>query len=143
MIGVQLTIPIFTGGYRSAKHEEALHLVDKARSDGEFLHQQIALQTRAAWLGITVGASRITALEQAHKASQSRLEATRLGRTVGDRTTLDLLNAENAATAAELSLLQARIALTQDRLRLAAAIGSLDEEHLRTIDNLLQHQEAR
>ncbi len=142
MIGVQLTIPIFTGGYRSAKHEEALHLVDKARSDGELLRQQIALQTRAAWLGITVGAGRIAALEQAHKATQSRLDATRLGLSVGDRTTLDLLNAGNAATAAELSLLQARIALVQDRLRLAAATGSLDEEHLRAIDNLLQHEEA-
>jgi len=142
MIGVQLTIPIFTGGYRSAKHEEAAHLVDKARSEGELLRQQIAQQTRTAWLGISIGAGRITALEQAHKASQSRLEATRLGLSEGDRTTLDLLNAENAATAAELFLLQARIALAQDRLRLAAATGSLDEEHLRTINNLLQHQES-
>lgn len=140
MIGVQLTIPIFTGGYRSAKHAEALHLVDKARSEGELLRQQIALQTRAAWLGITVGASRITALEQGHKASQSRLDATSLGRSVGDRTTLDLLNAENAATAAELSLLQARVAVALDRLRLAAAAGSLNEDALRAINNLLQHE---
>lgn len=142
MIGVQLTIPIFTGGYRSAKHEEALRLVDKARSESDLLRQQIALQTRTAWLGISVGAGRIAALEQAHKANQSRLDATRLGLSVGDRTTLDLLNAESAATAAELSLLQARIALAQDRLRLAAATGSLDEENLRAINNLLQRQES-
>src|ERR1019366_6588167 len=127
MIGVQLTIPLFTGGYRSARYEEALHLVDKARAEGERLSQQIALQTRTAWLGITVGASRVAALEQARKASQARLDATRLGHSVGDRTTQELLNAENDATGADLVLLQARIAVALDRLRLAALAGSLDE----------------
>lgn len=143
MIGVQLTIPLFTGGYRSARHEEALHLVDKARADGDRLRQQIALQTRAAWLGVTVGASRMAALEQARKASQARLEATRLGRTVGDRTTLDLLNAENEATGAELALLQSRIAVAQDRLRLAALAGSLDENALQSINAMMQPPAAQ
>ncbi|WP_136418980.1 TolC family outer membrane protein [Herbaspirillum sp. ST 5-3] len=138
MIGVQLNIPLFTGGYRSAKHEEALHMVDKARADGDRLRQQIALQTRSAWLGITTGASRVAALEQARKASLARLDATRLGREVGDRTTLDLLNAENEATAAELALLQARVALVTDRLRLAALAGSLDEAELESVSKLVQ-----
>lgn len=138
MIGVQLTIPLFTGGYRSARHEEALHLADKARADGEHLHKQIALQTRTAWLGITTGASRVSALEQARKASQARLDATRLGRSVGDRTTLDLLNAENDATSTELALLQARIAVALDRLRLSALAGRLDESVLQSIDAMLQ-----
>lgn len=138
MIGVQLTIPLFTGGYRSARHEEALHLVDKARADGEHLRKQVALQTRAAWLGISAGTSRVLALEQARKASQSRLDATRLGRSVGDRTTLDLLNAENDATSAELALLQARIAVALDRLRLAALAGRLDETALQTVNSMLQ-----
>lgn len=139
MIGVQLTIPLFTGGYRSARHQEALHLADKARSDGEHLRRQVTQQTRAAWLGISVGASRIAALEQALKASQSRLDATRLGRSVGDRTTLDLLNAENDATGAELALLQARIGVALDRLRLAALAGRLDESALQPVNALLQH----
>lgn len=139
MIGVQLTIPLFTGGYRSAQHEEALHLVDKTRAEGSRLRQRIALQTRAAWLGISAGAGRVSALEQAGKASQARLDATRLGHSVGDRTTLDLLNAENDATGAELALLQARIAVVLDQLRLAALTGALDENRLRAANDMLQH----
>lgn len=137
MIGVQLSIPLFTGGYRSARQEEALHLVDKARADGERLRQQLALQTRSAWLGLTVGAARISALEQARQASVTRLDATRLGQSVGDRTMLDMLNAENEAALAELSLLQARIAVTLDRMRLAALAGRLDQETLQTVNRLL------
>lgn len=130
MIGVQLTIPLFTGGYRSARQEESLRLADKAQADLELTRQQVAQQTRAAWLGLTVGAQRIAALEQARTASQSRLDATRVGHGVGHRTTLDLLNAENDAAQAELTVLQARVTYLMDQLRLAALEGQLNEQTL-------------
>jgi outer membrane protein len=137
LIGVQITVPLYTGGYRNARQEEALHLADKARADAERTRQQIALQTRAAWLGLTVGAGRIAALAEALRANRARLEATRLGRQVGDRTTLDLLNAENDTANAELALLQARVALLMDRLRLSALAGQLDEAALQVVNATL------
>lgn len=143
MVGVQLSIPIFTGGYRSAKYQEALHLRDKTRADGRYLRQQVELQVRAAWLGLSTGQSRILALKQALIASEARLGATQLGRSIGDRNTLELLDAQNAATAARLALTQTRIALVLDRLRLAALAGSLNEEELRSVNGLLQAKPAR
>lgn len=143
MIGVQLSIPLYTGGYRSARQEEALHLVEKTRAEGDRLRQQVALQTRTAWLGLTVGAARITALEQAKRASLTRLDATRLGQSAGDRTTLDVLNAENEAAAAELALLQARIAVVLDRLRLDGLAGRLTPDALHSINNLLASGSAQ
>ena len=140
IIGIQLTIPLFTGGMRSAKYAEAVHLIDKSKSDGELMRQQIAIQIRTAWLGITVGESRLAALIQARKASAARLDATRLGHSEGDRTTLDLLNAENDSTSSELAVLQAQIAVEMNRLKLAQLNGNLDEGVLSSINNLLsQH----
>ena len=130
LIGLQLTIPLYSGGWRSAKQDEAQRLVDKARAEAERSAQQAAQQTRAAWLGLTAGAARADALAAALAATRLRLDATRLGREVGDRTTLELLNAENDAAAAELELLRARVSLLRDRLRLAALAGRLDEEQL-------------
>jgi outer membrane protein len=138
MVGVQLTVPLYTGGMRSAREREALRLADKAAADAERQAQQIAQGTRAAWLGTTVGVSRLKALEEALAATRSRLDATRLGRQVGDRTTLELLNAENDAAAAELALLQARVAVLLDRLRLAAAAGQLDEAQLQAANSHLR-----
>ncbi|HTN65239.1 MAG TPA: TolC family protein, partial [Burkholderiaceae bacterium] len=138
MIGVQLTIPLYTGGYRSARQEQALALAAKADADASHTRQQVALQVRSLWLGLTVGASRVQALAESSKASQARLDATRLGNEVGDRTTLDLLNAENDAANAELMLLQARIGLLLDRLRLAALGGELDETQLEPVNAALQ-----
>ena len=128
LVGVQVSVPLFTGGYRSARQQEAVFLVEKARAELQRLRQQVGLQTRAAWLGLTVGRGRIDALAETLKATNARLDATRLGREVGDRTTLDLLNAENDAANAELGLLRARIGLLMDRLRLAALSGSIDEQ---------------
>lgn len=143
MIGVQITLPLYTGGYRNARQEEALHLADKARADAERTRQRVALQTRAAWLGLTVGASRIAALAEALRANRARLDATRLGRQVGDRTTLDLLNAENDTANAELALVQARVALLMDRLRLAALAGQLDEAALQVVNATLRTVDNR
>ena len=138
MVGVQLSVPLYTGGYRSARQEEALHLADKARTDTDRARQKIALQTRAAWMGLTVGSGRIAALAEALRANRARLDATRLGVEVGDRTTLDLLNAENDAAHAELALLHARVDLLMDRLRLAALSGQLDEAQLQAVNATLQ-----
>jgi outer membrane protein len=137
MIGLQLNVPLYTGGYRSAKQEEALRLQEKASAELERARQQINQQTRAAWLVLQTGASRLTALAEARKASVARLDATRLGRQVGDRTTLDLLQAENDASGAELALLQARVELLQGQLRLRALAGQLDETQLTAVNALL------
>lgn len=138
MIGLQLNLPLYTGGYRNSKQEEALRLQDKASAELERAKQQISQQTRAAWLALQTGSARLLALAESHKASAARLDATRLGRQVGDRTTLDLLQAQTDASSATLALLQARVELLLNQLRLQALAGQLNEPALQTVNALLQ-----
>jgi outer membrane protein len=136
MVGVQVTVPLYTGGQRSARQQELLHLQTKAEAELDRARQQVAQQTRAAWLRLQSGAARTDAQNAALRASQARLDATQLGRQVGDRTTLDLLNAQNDAAGAELAMAQLRTSLTLERLRLLALTGQLDERalHAATVD---------
>jgi outer membrane protein len=129
-IGVQVTIPLYTGGWRDAKQSEALLLADKAGAELVNGRQQVAQQVRSSWLGLNLGSQRVRALSESVKASASRRDATRLGQEVGHRTTLDLLRAENDSAAAQLDLARARVGLWLDRLRLAALAGQLDEAAL-------------
>lgn len=138
MLGLSLNVPLYTGGWRSAKLEESLRLQDKARAELERTRLQLAQLTHTSWLALHSAQARLDALEQARVASQARLDATRLGRQVGDRTTLDLLNAENDASAAELALLQARVDQLMSRLRLDALAGQLDTEQLQRVNAALQ-----
>ena len=130
LVGVQITVPLYTGGQRGAREQELLHLQAKAEAELDRTRQQVAQQTRAAWLRLQAGQARTGAQDAALRASQARLDATQLGRQVGDRTTLDLLNAQNDAAGAELALAQLRTSLTLERLRLLALAGQLDERAL-------------
>ncbi len=133
-IGVQLSVPLYTGGWREARQAEASALTNKASAGLDRARQQVLLQTRSTWLELSVAGSRIGALEAAAQASRSRLDATQVGRQAGDRTTLDLLNAENDAAASEFAVLQARVGLLMNRLQLAALAGTLDEPLLRQVN---------
>ena len=134
MIGLQLTVPLSTGGMRTARQDEAVRLQEKARAEVERTRQQVRQQTRAAWLGLQTGQARLDALSESLIASRARLDATQLGRQVGDRTTLDLLNAQNDASSAELALVQARADVLLNRLRLSALAGELDEARLQEVN---------
>lgn len=137
-VGVQLAIPLYTGGLRSAQAAETRALASQAQATLDQARQQVAQQTRAAWLDLAVGSSRTAALAVSLEASRARLDATRVGLQAGDRTTLDLLNAENDAAAAELALVQARTQLITHRLKLAALAGELDDATLQRANALLQ-----
>jgi outer membrane protein len=137
MVGIQLAVPLFTGGMRDAKEQEALRLADKAQAEVERTREDVAQQVRAAWLGLSVGAERVQALAEGLNASVARRDATQLGREVGQRTTLDLLNAQNDAASAQLALAQGRVGLLMERLRLSALTGQLDEAALRSINDEL------
>lgn len=138
MVGVMLNVPLYTGGWRSAKLQEAGQLQLKAQAELERTRLQVSQMTRSAWLAVQSGQARIAALEAADTASQARLDATQLGRQVGDRTTLDLLNAQNDASAAQLALLQARIDVLMGQLRLHALAGQLDAQKLQAVNAALQ-----
>lgn len=138
MLGVQITVPLFTGGYRDARQEEALRLADQAATQADRRRQTAAQELRSAWLGLSVGAERVNALADGLKASEARRDATHLGHEVGERTTLDVLNAENDSAAARLALVQARAGLLMDRLRIAALVGRLDDDTLRAVNDELE-----
>ncbi|WP_404299189.1 TolC family outer membrane protein [Alicycliphilus denitrificans] len=131
MLGVQLTVPLYTGGYRSAKEEESLAQWNQAQAQLDATREQVARQVHAAWLGLQAGAQRVQALQEALVSAQLRQDATRTGYEVGHRTLLDVLHADNDAAGTRLALAQARSALLLHRLQLAQLAGRLDESELR------------
>lgn len=143
MVGVQISVPLFTGGYRSAKADEAWRLVDKAMAQIDFSRQEAAQQVRTTWLQLDAGVQRLQALAEGLDASAARLDATRLGQQVGHRTTQDLLNAENDHAAARLALLAARVGQAMQHLQLTAEAGALDEAALQALDRMLDAPAAR
>jgi outer membrane protein len=137
MVGLSLTLPLYTGGWREGKLKESLSALDKATAELDLLRTQIGQQTRMTWLALNSGQAQVKALTDGWIASSSRLEATRLGRQVGDRTTQELLNAENDAAGAEIALLTAQTQRLLNRLKLDALTGRLSIQSLQSVNDHL------
>jgi outer membrane protein len=136
-IGVQLNVPLFQGGVTQSKYREAEANRDKAKQDLENARRTVAVQTRQAYLGVVSGIAQVKALQQALKSSQSLLEASKLGQSVGVRTNLDVLNAQQQLYSTRRDLYQAEYNYLLSRLRLKDAVGSLGEEDLSAINQAL------
>lgn len=136
-VGLQLNVPIFQGLSVQSRIREALANRDKARQDLENTKRTIDVQVRQQYLNVTNGIALIKAQKQALTTSKSQLDSTVLGKEVGIRTEVDVLNAQQQYFSARRDLAQAYYTYLMSRLRLKAEVGELDEEVVKEINVLL------
>ena len=79
----------------------------------------------------------MNSLEQSVRSARTALEATTLGRDVGTRTELDVLDAQQRLFSTQLELAQARNDYLLGRIRLADAAGELQPGDLQALDAYL------
>lgn len=136
-IGLQLNVPLFQGFSVQSRVREALALQDRALHDLENTRRTITLQIRQQFLNVTNGIAQVKALKQALISSKSQLDSTILGKEVGVRTEVDVLNAQQQMYSARRDLAKAYHSYLMSRLRLNAEAGELDEETLTQINAML------
>lgn len=137
VIGLQLGWNLFQGGATRSLVREAVANRERAASDLENARRQAALDARQAYLGVMSGNASVDAMKQVVTSSQTQLQSTKLGREVGVRTSLDVLNSEQQLYAAERDLAAARYAALMSGLSLKAAAGTLGEADVTALDALL------
>jgi outer membrane protein len=137
IVGFQLTIPLFAGGALDSRERESIAKRREAEHDLAAARRDARLQVQDAYLAVNTGVARIGALEQSLVSAQTALEATTLGRDVGSRTDLDVLDAQQRMYAAQLDLAQARNEYLLGRVRLASAAGELNEVELQALNAYL------
>lgn len=136
-IGVQWTIPLFSGFAVTSRVRQAIALEDKARADLETARRTAAQNARQAFFAVNNGLAQVKALEAAEISSQSALESNRLGYQVGVRINIDVLNAQQQLFSTRSELSKARYDTLVNSLRLKAAAGTLQEQDLAQINTLL------
>ena len=136
-IGIQLSLPIFQGGLQQSKVREAVALRDRAEQDLENTTRTVAQTVRAGFLIVTSGIAQVKALEQALVSTQSQLDSTILGRDVGVRTSVDVLNAQQQVYQTRRDLQQARYNYLINTMKLKAATGQLTEQDVEEVNRAL------
>jgi outer membrane protein len=136
-IGVQVTLPIFSGGATQSRVREQVHLHRAARERLERAMRSAERETRDAYLGVLAEKARVQALQQAVKSSQTALEATEAGFEVGTRTTVDVLDARRRLFEAQRDYARSRYDYLINIVRLESASGGLKQDDLAAINGYL------
>ena len=141
-VGLQLSIPIFTGGEISSRVREQTSRLQHARALLENARREAVQAAQLHFKGVVTGLSQVSALEAAARSSQAALEANRTGYEIGVRVNIDVLNAEQQLYVTQRALARARYDTLMHGLRLKAAAGILQEEDLVAINALLRSPPA-
>lgn len=137
-IGVQLSIPIYSGGRTTAQSREGRALYAQAQESLEAQRRATVREVRSAYLGITAGISQVLARKQALSSAQTALQATQAGFEVGTRTAVEVLNAQQVRYGAQRDYARSRYDYLIASLRLKQAAGSLSEEDLVLVNGWLK-----
>lgn len=122
-IGLQLSVPLYSGGYVNSTVRQAVAAHERAREVLEATRRDLGVRVHREFRGMTEGVLRIGALEQAVRSAEQAVLSNRKSFEAGSRTTLDVLNAEQQKMAALRDLAQARYVYLVSRLRLLSLAG--------------------
>jgi outer membrane protein len=137
-ISLQLTVPLFAGGYNSSRVREAVYLHRASREQLQRVTRETEREARDAYLGVHSEISRVKALEQAVASSQTALQATQAGYEVGTRTIVEVLNSQFSLYVAITNFYQSRYDYIMNAISLKQAAGTLQVQDLEKIDQWLR-----
>ena len=136
-IGLQVNLPIFSGGGQSAKVREAIALRTRAQQDLESARRNARSQGTQAWHGTVASQSRLNAAQRAVQFSTLNLQAALSGSVIGIKKELDVLRGRQQLYGALRDLAKARYDVSLNHFRLKAIVGQLTDEDVVRLDQWL------
>lgn len=129
-IGATLTIPIYQGGRASAQVRQRKESLGQARIDVDVTRDQVRQAVTSAWTQYAAARETVEANRALIAAAQLALDGVIEERNVGQRTTLDVLNAQNDVITAQINLASAERDVVVASYAILLGIGHLSVERL-------------
>jgi outer membrane protein len=129
-VGATLSLPLYSGGETSARIRRSSANEEERRHMLEEILEQQRDNVKQGFFNLRYNVSIISALEQKKKSAELQLDAVKKGRSIGTRSAIDLLNAEQAYSMALRDLRNALYDNVTRVIQLRAAAGLLEETDL-------------
>lgn len=137
-IGLQLNIPLYSGGLTSSQVREAYERLSQTEQQRESLRRQVVQNTRNLHRAVNTDVETVQARKQSIISNQSALEATEIGYQVGTRNIVDVLDAQRQLYSSVRNYNDARYDYIINNLRLKQAAGTLSPADLEALGNFLK-----
>jgi outer membrane protein len=124
-IGATLTVPIYTGGRVDATVRQSKESLSQARIEVDVSRDQVRAAVASAWTQYTAAQQSVAANRQVIEAAKLALNGVIEERNVGQRTTLDVLNAQATVITAEINQASAERDVVVASYAILSAVGRL------------------
>ncbi|WP_027052163.1 TolC family outer membrane protein [Mesorhizobium erdmanii] len=129
-IGATLTIPIYSGGRTSAVVRQSKESLGQARIQVDVSRDQVRQAVATAWSQYTAAQQSVSANKQVIDAAQLALNGVIEERNVGQRTTLDVLNAQATVITAKINQANSEHDVVVASYAILSAVGRLSIDRL-------------
>jgi outer membrane protein len=126
----QLTVPIYDGGQAYASTRQAKELVGQRRLDADATRDQVRAAVMSSWGLLEAARAQIQAAQAQIDAAETALSGVREEARVGQRTTLDVLNAQQELLNARVNLITAQRDRVVASYQVVQAMGRLNSRAL-------------
>jgi outer membrane protein len=137
-VGLQLNIPIFSGGLTSSQVRESYSRLNQTEQQRESLRRQVVENTRNLHRAVNTDVEQVQARRQSIISNQSAVEATEIGYQVGTRNIVDVLDAQRELYTSVRNYNNTRYDYILDNLRLKQAAGTLNPGDLQALSRYLK-----
>jgi outer membrane protein len=135
--GANISFPIFSGGETVAQTRRALAAESERRFMLDDVYEQQRAKLKEAYFNLQFNVSLITAYSKKKESMELQLDGVRKGRSIGTRSNIDLLNAEQSYATSLRDLKNAQYDNVVRSLQLKAAAGILSENDLTELNSAL------
>ena len=137
-VGLQLNIPLFSGGLTSSQVRESYSRLTQTEQQREALRRQVVENTRNLHRAVNTDVEQVQARRQSIISNQSAVEATEIGYQVGTRNIVDVLDAQRQLYTSVRNYNNSRYDYILDNLRLKQAAGTLSPGDLQDLSRYLK-----
>ncbi len=129
-VGARLTVPIYQGGIVSARVRQSKEVLGQRRIEVDSTRDQVRSAVATAWAQKQAAEANVTGYRAQVSAAQLALNGVIEERNVGQRTTLDVLNAQSDVITAQILLAGAQRDAVVAAYTLVSSVGHLSPQRL-------------
>ena len=124
-VAVRVTVPLFDGGESAARVQQARHINVSLAEEARAVRERVHASVNSAWARLTAGRQRLAFEQQSVSSSRKALEGVREEIRLGQRATVEGLDAQRELTASEVRLAASERDLIVSAYALLATTGQL------------------
>ncbi len=136
VLGLQLSIPLYSGGLVNSQIRQSLSKLDQAREQISLVTNNLRVQVYKESSAVSEGIKRVEAFEKAVDSAKQALISNQKGVLAGTRTEFDVLKNLNQLTQVQVELSRARYELISSWVRLSSLLGEVDEQFVERLSGL-------